>query len=438
MAWEARHRHTREDEYSYILEGRVGALLGDEVLVGGPGDLIFKPRNQWHTFWNAGDEPARVLEIISPAGFERFFAELAGIGGVTGATPEALADLRDRYGQQVDPGSIPGLIDRFGGAHPRRAGLTGAGSGWPAASSPESMTGCCAPAPPGSPARPPELTRLRRAASACEAAINQPTRQSAIAASQRPGRAGRIAAPPARRATRPAEGRTMDTWQKFDAERVALCDDLASIEPGQWDVQSLCSAWKIRHVVCVARRSPWGLRRRNAQERHELRPLHRPAGAGGRDGTAAGASGRAEGHHREAVGSTDDHAGHHAFRHRVSLSRHAPAARDQPYAARRNPDRGGKQRQDDGVPVRARKRIAGLRLVATDATWSAGDGPQVGGPLESLILAMAGRPAALEDLSGTARRPSRPGADRFQQAPTSRPLRASRRVLRRGPARSTP
>ena len=54
-----------------MLEGRVGALLGDEVAEGGPGDLIFKPRNQWHTFWNAGDTPARMLEIISPAGFER-------------------------------------------------------------------------------------------------------------------------------------------------------------------------------------------------------------------------------------------------------------------------------------------------------------------------------------------------------------------------------
>jgi mannose-6-phosphate isomerase-like protein (cupin superfamily) len=51
------HRHTREDEYSYVLEGRMGALLGEEVLVAGPGDLVFKPRNQWHTFWNAGDEP---------------------------------------------------------------------------------------------------------------------------------------------------------------------------------------------------------------------------------------------------------------------------------------------------------------------------------------------------------------------------------------------
>jgi oxalate decarboxylase/phosphoglucose isomerase-like protein (cupin superfamily) len=48
-------------------EGRVGALWGDDVLIAQPGDLVFKPRNQWHTFWNAGDEPARILEIISPA-----------------------------------------------------------------------------------------------------------------------------------------------------------------------------------------------------------------------------------------------------------------------------------------------------------------------------------------------------------------------------------
>src|ERR671936_349988 len=90
------NRHTREDEYSYVLEGRVGALLGDEVLVGGPGDLIFKPRNQWHTFWNAGDAPARILEIISPAGFERFFAELVELGGVTHAEPQALGELGER------------------------------------------------------------------------------------------------------------------------------------------------------------------------------------------------------------------------------------------------------------------------------------------------------------------------------------------------------
>jgi quercetin dioxygenase-like cupin family protein len=107
------HRHAREDEYSYVLEGRVGALLGDEVLVAVPGDLVFKPRNQWHTFWNAGDEPARILEIISPAGFERFFGELVDLGGVTQAEPQILADLCTRYALEMDSGSVPALVERF-------------------------------------------------------------------------------------------------------------------------------------------------------------------------------------------------------------------------------------------------------------------------------------------------------------------------------------
>jgi quercetin dioxygenase-like cupin family protein len=107
------HRHAREDEYSYVVEGQVGALLGDEVVIGGPGDLIFKPRNQWHTFWNAGDQPARLLEIISPAGFERFFAELVELGGVAQAEPQILADLCARYELQMNPDSVPGLIQRF-------------------------------------------------------------------------------------------------------------------------------------------------------------------------------------------------------------------------------------------------------------------------------------------------------------------------------------
>src|SRR5712691_8577210 len=93
------HRHTREDEYSYVIEGRMGALLGDQVLEAGPGDLVFKPRGEWHTFWNASDEPCRILEIIAPAGFERFFAELSDLGGVgPDADPAALGALCERYG----------------------------------------------------------------------------------------------------------------------------------------------------------------------------------------------------------------------------------------------------------------------------------------------------------------------------------------------------
>jgi mannose-6-phosphate isomerase-like protein (cupin superfamily) len=107
------HRHSREDEYSYVTAGRVGALLGDHVVEAAPGDLIFKPRQQWHTFWNFGDEPARILEIISPAGFEKYFAELVALGGSRMAPPDALRSLGQRYGLEVNPQSIPDLLERF-------------------------------------------------------------------------------------------------------------------------------------------------------------------------------------------------------------------------------------------------------------------------------------------------------------------------------------
>jgi len=108
------HMHTREDEYSYVLEGRMGALLGDDVVEAGPGDLVHKPRNQWHTFWNAGDEPCRILEIIAPAGFEDFFRELDGFGGALKADPQDLAELNARYGLEMQPETVPGLLERFG------------------------------------------------------------------------------------------------------------------------------------------------------------------------------------------------------------------------------------------------------------------------------------------------------------------------------------
>jgi mannose-6-phosphate isomerase-like protein (cupin superfamily) len=108
------HRHQSEDEYSYVLEGRMGALLGDDVLDAGPGDLVFKPRGEWHTFWNAGEAPCRILEIIAPAGFERFFAELVDLGGIAQADPTMLRDLCQRYALEIDPTSVPDLVQRFG------------------------------------------------------------------------------------------------------------------------------------------------------------------------------------------------------------------------------------------------------------------------------------------------------------------------------------
>ncbi len=108
------HRHSREDEYSFVLEGRMGALLGDDVVEAGTGDLVFKPRDQWHTFWNAGDEPCRILEIISPAGFEQYFRELVDIVEGGRFDPAVVGELGASYGLEAKPETIPELCERFG------------------------------------------------------------------------------------------------------------------------------------------------------------------------------------------------------------------------------------------------------------------------------------------------------------------------------------
>ena len=102
------HVHRHEDEYSYVLEGTIGARVGDHEVVAGPGSYLFKPRGLMHTFWNAGPGPARILEVIAPAGFENYFAELAGAGD-PGRRPELAA----KYGLTYSSDWVAGLIDRY-------------------------------------------------------------------------------------------------------------------------------------------------------------------------------------------------------------------------------------------------------------------------------------------------------------------------------------
>jgi mannose-6-phosphate isomerase-like protein (cupin superfamily) len=106
------HRHSREDEYSYVLEGRMGADLGGEIVYAEAGDLVFKPRGEWQTFWNADDEPCRILEIISPAGFEGYFEEIVDMTAEPG--PETVAPIAARYGLELDFASVPVLCERHG------------------------------------------------------------------------------------------------------------------------------------------------------------------------------------------------------------------------------------------------------------------------------------------------------------------------------------
>jgi quercetin dioxygenase-like cupin family protein len=110
------HVHRNEDEYSYVLEGEVGVQVGDDVVIGRPGDLLSKPRGIWHAFWNAGDEPARLLEIISPGGFEGYFAELEPLLPPERPEPDfaAIAALQERYGLEMDMSSVEHLAREHG------------------------------------------------------------------------------------------------------------------------------------------------------------------------------------------------------------------------------------------------------------------------------------------------------------------------------------
>jgi quercetin dioxygenase-like cupin family protein len=98
------HTHAREQEVSYVLEGEIGLRVGAEELTATPGSFVRKPPDVPHTFWNATERSARVLEIISPGGFESYFLELADLYA-DGHLPEphSVADLRERYGITPNP-----------------------------------------------------------------------------------------------------------------------------------------------------------------------------------------------------------------------------------------------------------------------------------------------------------------------------------------------
>jgi quercetin dioxygenase-like cupin family protein len=104
------HTHSREDEWSFVLAGAVGVELDGAATVAEPGDLVLKPRGVPHAFWNAGDAPARLLEVITPGGFEDYFAALAEV------LPDLprVAEVAERFGLDVDPASVPRLAQEHG------------------------------------------------------------------------------------------------------------------------------------------------------------------------------------------------------------------------------------------------------------------------------------------------------------------------------------
>lgn len=109
------HIHRREDEFSIVLEGEIGFRSNDQEVVLGPGGYIVKPRGEVHAMWNAGSVPARMIEVISPAGFEEFFRELADITASGPLDLTMLTELGDRYELPfAEPAWLPDVIARYG------------------------------------------------------------------------------------------------------------------------------------------------------------------------------------------------------------------------------------------------------------------------------------------------------------------------------------
>jgi mannose-6-phosphate isomerase-like protein (cupin superfamily) len=105
------HIHEREDEYSFVLTGRLSAQLGHDVLHAEAGQMIAKPRGIPHAFWNSESEPVRFLEFISPGGFEEYFFEVAA--SLNARDMGAMGAIRARYHLTVNPESVAELMERY-------------------------------------------------------------------------------------------------------------------------------------------------------------------------------------------------------------------------------------------------------------------------------------------------------------------------------------
>ncbi len=108
------HVHQDHDEWSYILEGRIGARIGDDEFIAEAGSYILKPRRIPHAFWNPEDAPARILEIITPSGLEEMFATFGELGARGELTPDTMAETAARHGSTMFMDWVPDLIGRYG------------------------------------------------------------------------------------------------------------------------------------------------------------------------------------------------------------------------------------------------------------------------------------------------------------------------------------
>jgi quercetin dioxygenase-like cupin family protein len=93
------HYHDREDEWFYIVEGRVSFLINDTWTELSPGDCVYSPRGTVHAFKNNTDQPIRVFINITPSGIEHFFAEAAEEWAKPECDMSRTLAMAEKYGQ---------------------------------------------------------------------------------------------------------------------------------------------------------------------------------------------------------------------------------------------------------------------------------------------------------------------------------------------------
>jgi quercetin dioxygenase-like cupin family protein len=122
------HTHTREDECNFVLEGELTCDVGGEIVVAPAGSYVLKPRDLPHALYNAGGWTVRVLEMLTPSGFEGYFDECERIASSRLDEEEhrkARAELGERYGVIWHDERLPEVRARFDKAR-NEAGSKGA------------------------------------------------------------------------------------------------------------------------------------------------------------------------------------------------------------------------------------------------------------------------------------------------------------------------
>lgn len=109
------HVHGFEDELSIVTEGSIWVRVGDDEFEAPAGSYVWKPRGVYHSFWNPHEQPAHLIEIITPSGFERFFAELAAaLDGNPEGLDARIGEMVDRYGLGLEADWLDDIQSRFG------------------------------------------------------------------------------------------------------------------------------------------------------------------------------------------------------------------------------------------------------------------------------------------------------------------------------------